>query len=233
MKRGAKIIDLSGQVFGRWSVVKSSSARGLDRGVLWECVCSCGNIKEVSSNSLRSGKSRSCGCLSREILLATNTTHGLTGTPLYRTWVALKDRCYNKSAKYYKNYGGRGIKVCNKWRESFENFYEDMIGGYKKGLQLDRVNNDKGYSKDNCRWTTCQQNLQNRGSNLKSKNKYKGVRWSSISNKWLARIQKEGKSYHLGLFTCEKEAALAYNERAYELNGEYAYLNKIDIMKIN
>ena len=143
-------------------------------------------------------------------------------------WSNMKMRCINTKNKDYGGYGGRGITVSNTWINSFEDFYRDVIKGYKEGLELDRIDNDKGYSKENCRWVTPQQNSMNKRSRKNSSSKYKGVCWNKSNKKWVANIKKDGKLKHLGYFTCEKEAASTYNKAALQLFGEYACLNKVD-----
>lgn len=113
----------------------------------FKCLCECGQITFVLRQHLISGHTKSCGCLDTE----KKTRHGLYYHPLYKVYAGLKNRCENKDNPAYKNYGGRGIK-CG-W-ETFEKFYKDMCIGYKNGLQIDRINNNKGYCKSNCRWTT-------------------------------------------------------------------------------
>lgn len=216
-------MDLVGVIFERLTVLEKDPLRDSNGSSKWICKCICGTIKSISQRSLRSGATRSCGCLNREIC----TTHGLSDHRLYSIYSSMKERCVNPEADSYKYYGGRGITICDYWLEDFINFYNDMLPTYKEGLELDRIDGDKDYSKDNCRWITHQQNLHNtkkrKGSSL-----YKGVSKNKKSGVYQASIFKDGKTYPLGTFTCEKEAALAYNKKAYELNGEYAYLNTIE-----
>lgn len=222
----AKVIDLKGQVFGRLTVL-SEEGKASNGNIVWKCQCSCGNTKNIVGGSLRKGDTTSCGCLRDERIKETNTKHGLTKHPLYRVWLGMKDRCYNEKFKQYQDYGGKGVTVCDSWKYSFENFYSDVVEKYRKGLQIDRIDNNGNYEPDNVRWVTPQQNTMNRGGRLNCTSKYKGVYWDEEANKWRAGIQKSGKVYRLGMFTDETEAAKAYNEKAKELFGEYANLNKI------
>lgn len=220
-------IDLSGQVFGRLLVVEEAEKRKSNMR-RWKCECVCGNQLVVFGSNLKRGFTTSCGCLRRETTKRNNTTHGLVKHPLYQVWNSMKTRCYNKKNKRYSCYGGRGIKVCDRWLESFENFYSDMLEGYEKGLQLDRIDNDGDYEPNNCRWVTAQQNTMNTGSRKNTSSKFKGVYWNKASSKWHARIMKDGEYSHLGYFEDEVEAAKAYNSAAKELFKDYANLNKID-----
>lgn len=220
-------VDLKGKVYGRLTVIKESNERAKNGHIVWICECKCGKETKAPSGHLKSGHTRSCGCLHKERTVKHSTTHGLRQHPLYNVHSSMKNRCTNPKSKAYRNYGGRGIKVCDRWLESFENFYEDIIEGYIKGLQLDRIDNDGDYSKENCRWVTPQQNSMNRGVNRKGSSIYKGVILDKISRKWVSKFKQNGKVHYIGTFTLETEAALAYNKKALELNGEYAYLNKV------
>ena len=215
-------MDLVGVVFERLTVLEKDPLRDSNGSSKWICKCTCGTIKSISQRSLRGGATRSCGCLNKEIC----TTHGLSKHRLYVIYKNVVERCKNPRADSYKYYGGRGITICDYWLEDFMNFYNDMLPIYKEGLELDRINSDQGYYKENCRWVTHQQNLHNTRSRMGS-SVYKGVSKNKNSSRYTASINKDGEVYKLGSFTCEKEAALAYNKKALELNGEYAYLNKI------
>lgn len=127
----------------------------------WHCKCECGNVKIVSTAKLNNGHVKSCGCLAK-----TNAVkHNAIGTREYITWTNIKARCTNPNNNSYHNYGGRGITVCDKWLESFENFYEDM-GNCPKGFSIERVNNNKGYNKNNCIWASSKTQSMNRRSNF-------------------------------------------------------------------
>lgn len=159
-----KRIDLTGLRFGRLVVIKH--ARSENGKTFWDCVCDCGNRKEAIGNKLRSGLIKSCGCLSRELLEnGTRRTHGKSGSRVYRIWNAMLQRCRNKNVERYPVYGGRGITVCKRWMK-FENFYEDM-GDVPAGKSIDRIDNDLGYFKENCRWASSKEQCANKRKTVK------------------------------------------------------------------
>jgi len=146
---GRPIIDLTGLRFNRWLVVKIGNKLGSQ--YKWVCQCDCGNVKEVLSNSLKTGDSKSCGCHRDEILVS-RAKHGLSDTRPMNTYVCMMARCYNPTGSSYKDYGGRGIGVCDRWRESFFNFWADMEEGYSDELTLERVDPNQDYGPCNCKW---------------------------------------------------------------------------------
>lgn len=151
-----------GRAFGRWVVLREmeSGKGGHDR---LECLCECGTIRVVAGSNLRRGGSQSCGCLLRELAATRCTKHGEYGTPAYQSWSSMKNRCKSPNHIHYDNYGGRGIMVCDRWQD-FRNFLEDM-GQRNKGEELDRIDNNGNYCKENCRWVTSKENARNRSSN--------------------------------------------------------------------
>ncbi len=152
--------DIIGNRFGRY-VAKEFV--GLDKweNAIWRCRCDCGNERDVSGYHLRSGHTTSCGCLRNEIRGKNFTIHGMSCTREFRSWAHMKSRCLNPNSTGYKNWGGRGITVCDKWLHSFECFYQDM-GPCPKGLTLDRIDNEGNYEPENCRWTTYLEQRHNR-----------------------------------------------------------------------
>lgn len=163
------------------------------------CKCSCGKLKEIVRSSLRSGLTKSCGCLQREKIIKISTKHGLATngiSPTYRRWYQMIERCHNPKDMSYSYYGGRGIKVCKRWRNSVLNFLEDM-GEKPKNKTLDRIDNNGPYSKKNCRWATYKQQQDNKRppkntayftfngetKTIKEWAKMKGIKYGTLFNR--------------------------------------------------
>src|SRR5580693_2694053 len=147
----SKRLELTGSRFGRLTV--SGFAYVKSRRAYWNCVCDCGAVRVVASATLVIGNTKSCGCLGRENLKASNLIHGMSKTAEHKTWSGIIKRCENPKGKYWKNYGGRGIKICERWRNSFLNFYADMGPRPSPQHSIDRFpNNDGNYEPENCRW---------------------------------------------------------------------------------
>ena len=165
--------DLTGQKFGRLTVIEFS--RIADGGeAVWKCKCFCGAISFVLGSAIRSGSTKSCGCFRLEILRrkGKNFKHGHTiggRSPEYKAWANLVYRCGNKNSTDYARYGGRGISVCKRWRDSFEAFLQDMGRRPSPELSIDRINNNGNYSKRNCRWATRSQQQLNQRRRKKAK----------------------------------------------------------------
>jgi len=160
----ARFIDMTGWVFDRLTVIERVFKK--PRCTHWRCKCICGKENIVDARHLRGKKISSCGCLVLEInskrMKENNIaikTHGLTKHPLRHIWKAMIHRCYNENNKFYKNYGGRGVSVCDEWKQSVQIFYDWAIAnGWVKGLSIDRIDNNKNYEPSNCHWITISEN---------------------------------------------------------------------------
>jgi len=178
--------DLTGQIFGRLTVIRDVG-RDTGKKVIWECLCSCGKLTLSTGGLLKRGVKKSCGCLNLDKLKARSTTHGLSKHPLYFRWKGMRARCSdNINSPDFKYYTGRGIYICDEWKEDFLTFYNwSLANGYEKGLSLDRIDNDGPYSPENCRWVDCFVQGNNRRDNVWIT--YNGechtiVQWSNILN---------------------------------------------------
>lgn len=154
-----KAIDLKGQRFGKLLVLdRLPNEPG--KSAIWKCLCDCGNFSAPNSSSLRAGKTKTCGCEKASSAKDRFTKHGLRYTREYRIWLGMKDRCSNPKSTHYQSYGGRGIKVCKEWSDDFMAFYTDM--GPSGNLSIERIDNNSGYCKQNCKWATQKEQSINR-----------------------------------------------------------------------
>lgn len=161
--RWSNFKDLTDQRFGRWTV---KSFAGSANGALWNCVCDCGTRKVIHGRNLRyQHGTKSCGCAKIDAARKQKTKHGMVNTSEYRAWAQMKERCFNPKCKAYRNYGGRGISVCEAWVNSFQAFFADMGPKPSSKCEIDRIENNGDYCPSNCRWTTHTKNNRNRRNN--------------------------------------------------------------------
>lgn len=198
----AKHKDLTGKQFGLLTVIERAG-RNKHRRALWLCKCKCGNNKVITGAGLTRGNTNSCGCSSRNLASEKITTHGNAGkgknrSTEYHTWSNMIQRCGNSNSKYYDIYGGRGISVCERWSNSFEDFLEDM--GKKPSLKhsIDRIDVNGNYEPNNCKWST--QIEQMRNIRVRNKSGVKGVYFDDTSKKWRSFIKVNYKGIYLGSF---------------------------------
>ena len=188
----------------------------------------CGNEFRTRTSTVKSGETKSCGCYLKRRASETNTKHGLRNTRLYRIWSDIKSRTLNSKYKDYLNYGGRGITMCEEWKNDFLSFYDwAMSNGYSDELSIDRIDNDGNYCPENCRWTT--QTIQARNQRIYKNNKsgYRGVSFNKSLNKYIAQIRVNKINIYLGSFPTAVEAGIAYNNYIIENNLEGFILNEI------
>jgi hypothetical protein len=175
-------------------------------------LCHCGNEFETNTASVKSGHTKSCGCTRYENARKASTKHNLTHHPLYNIWNAMINRTTNSTHQSFSNYGGRGIKVCERWI-NVANFIDDMYPSYIDGLTIDRIDNNKGYDPSNCRWATKSIQSQNtRVIRTNNTSGYRGVTWNKLAKKWKATISVSNKSIYLGYFNSSIEAAKEYDK---------------------
>lgn len=194
MGRPAK--DITGVRIGYLTAVKNTGSVQTSNGLkpLWEIRCDCGNVLFRYTSAFLRGGCYSCGCKRGELITKKNKKHGLSRHPIYAVWDTMIARCHRQSHKSYPRYSSRGITVCEEWRNSFQAFADAMLPTYKVGLQLDRIDNNKGYSPDNCRWVDSIQQANNTSSNrtiatpkgvmtVKQASRIFGVKYTTLINR--------------------------------------------------
>ena len=210
-----------GQRFGRLLVVGEGV---VDNSVaFYPVVCDCGVEKRVKRESLLSGATQSCGCLSRELSTTrkANLSHGKSGTPIHNAWLSMRRRCYDTNNAGYENYGGRGIKLCDRWLESFDNFYADMGDIPFEGASIERKDVNGDYSPENCVWADKTTQCFNRRKFKGTSSKYIGVSFDRTKKNrpWRVSLRKGGEILFSGSFATEVEAAKAYDEACFKYYG--------------
>lgn len=209
-----KVIDLTGKRFGKLTVIKKHNQDKWG-GWNWLCRCDCGNETVVSGGHLRGLKTKSCGCSRKE---TKNFTHKMTGSRLYNVWQAMKSRCYYEKSEMFKHYGGRGITVCDEWKNSFISFYDWSIkNGYDENAErgqctIDRIDVNGNYEPNNCRWATIKQQANNTRRNHLIK--YNGK--TQTVSQWANELGVEPDSIFSRLqkgFTEEEALSLKVYER--------------------
>ena len=206
----SRIEHKSGEVLGSHDIMFVKEAeRKTQRRAVFECFC--GNTFVAAISDVRSNHTKSCGCRKNKVLLDRNTTHGESKTRLHYIWVSMRQRCNDKNCKSYDSYGARGISVSQAW-DNFTDFrYWALSNGYQSNLSLDRIDVNKGYSPENCRWVNDFIQMQNRRKGKNNTSGYKGVSYEKLQNKFSSKIRANGKNYFLGWYDDALKAALAYN----------------------
>lgn len=202
-----------------WMLYPTENSKRKFRYGLYKCFC--GNEFKTQISDINKGTTKSCGCFQKQ----RSTTHGLNKHRLYNIWAEMKARCNNQKNKHFNDYGGRGITVCDRWLD-VRNFIDDMYPTFKDGLSIDRIDNNKGYSKDNCRWTT--NIIQSRNTRLiriNNSSGYRGVSFNKKKKKFVAQIMVNLKYKHLGYFDTAIDGAKAYNNYVINNNLEHTKNN--------
>lgn len=219
-----KLEDLTGQKFGRLTVIKRAQSQVLKNGnkqTMWLCKCECGKEIIARASRLKEGRIKSCGCFKKQHCATIFTTHGKSNTRLFKVWCNMRARCYNKNNTNYKNWGARGITVCNEWKNDFMKFYDwAMANGYDETAPrgkctIDRIDVNGNYEPSNCRWT----NMKTQSRNRRNRNVFNcnGVSFDKRSKKYMASIQ-----IWLGSFDNLEDAIKARKE------AEKIYLKELD-----
>lgn len=215
--------DITGEVFHRLTAIRPLS-KTKSGHMVWEFLCACGDVTQATSGKVISGNTKSCGCLRRDYMRETKTLHGKSKSGAFKSWSAMKRRCENCNVHNYGDYGGRGISYAPEWNE-FTNFYEDM-GDRPEGATLDRIDVNKDYSKENCRWASWQTQALNRRLNKDgTSSSYRGVHLQNGGKAYSATVRSQGTRIRLGRSKSELLMALRY-DAAMSLQGLGEFTNK-------
>lgn len=230
----SRVDSLVGKKFGRLTVVSREENIRSNTGrshVMYMCKCDCGNSVVIKAENLRSGNTKSCGCLEKEINKEKSTKHGMTHNRLYNVWQGMKLRCYDKNHKAYKNYGGRGITVCDEWLHDFQAFYDwSMSNGYDENAPhgqctIDRKDNNKGYSPENCQWVTMKEQQMNKRNNYIVSYKGQDVPLSAVAEQ--EKIDRDTLASRLKKgMTIEEAISYKKKEIYIEFKGENRKLSE-------
>lgn len=202
-RRSIKKDELIGKRIGRLVVISFDRKDGYTSW--WKCRCDCGKEKILQQSNIISERTISCGCYRDEL----QTTHGKSSSCEYKTWANMIARCTNPKEHYYANYGGRGITICDRWKNSFEEFYADMGDRPSGNYSIERLDVNGNYEPSNCVWATSFQQQRNIRVQRNNKTGITGVAWVPELKRYTARIKLDGKSKHLGCFVTLSEAAAA------------------------
>lgn len=223
MGRGKLATNIIGQKFGKLTALKMLESNK-HKKKMWLCLCECGNEKEVVSSSLTHGLTKSCGCLQSELTTIRLTKHGQAKAGLktaeYKCWKGITQRCENIKDSAYHNYGGRGILICERWK-NFDNFYADMGEKPSPKHSIERNDVNGNYEPNNCRWATANEQARNKRISIINTSGVIGVNWSEKDSRWITRITIENQRIYLGSFK-ELEEAKKAREQA-----EIKYWNKL------
>lgn len=206
---------MKGKKYGALTVIKSNIGKTKLGDKLCLCICDCGKQSVTRETYLKNGHTKSCGCGRGTKLFR----HGASYTKEYRAYMNMIIACYTESNSYYKKCGALGIKVCDEWLDSFDNFIKDVGHTSDENHILIRVNIDDGFHKNNVRWGNGAERVARRKKLKNASSKYKGVSWNKAKRKFQSEIMHDGKKKYLGRFDCEKEAFEAYREAHIELKG--------------
>lgn len=217
--------DLTGIKFGRLKVLCQSEDYVKPNGEhnsKWFCKCDCGEEVYVMGNNLNRGTSTSCGCKQKENLVKRSCTHGLSKHLLYQVWHNIIQRCTNPKSNSFVNYGGRGVTVCNEWSNDFLKFIKFCTNnGWNSSLEIDRIDNNKGYYPNNCHFVTKSENCINRRKRKDNTSGYIGVVWDKKNSKWGAKVTNLNSIDYLGQYSTKKEALKSRNKHIIKNNFKH------------